>query len=72
MSLNIKSVEDANLLADANFEEWLQKFEAAWQEPINNTVAAAMLSTLPPDQFDSISQTPAFEDFVKSLKRGQR
>ena len=70
--LNISHAEDAYLSGRAEFEEWLQKFQALWYAPIGELLFKMVWESLSPDEHQALRQiTPQAHDQLEQMIGGK-
>jgi hypothetical protein len=73
MPLTIFDAENAFTAGAMNFDEWLEKFEAGWYEPLGRTMLATLIQSLPPEVVQQLQarKPEAFQAILDMIgKRG--
>lgn len=56
MPVNITTAGDAWLEGKATFEEWRQKFEAEWFDPLGASLWGMLVSRMAPEELTALAQ----------------
>jgi hypothetical protein len=71
MSVNIQTAEDAWLEGKAVFEEWQERFDADWYEPLTRSLFAILAARMAPDELEALAaMNPQGYDMLERIVTG--
>lgn len=70
--MNIRDAEDASMLGDLDFEDFIQGFDLEWNAPLLESMAAVILTNLPEEPVAELEKMSpeAMERMRLSMKGG--